>query len=188
MLKFHRIINALDTHYPEFIDLYSDAFPPSQQRNATALEFELLNEPRFFAHVLINNSDFVGLFNYWAFDRFYYIEHLAIVPDFQNQGFGSEVMERFKKDLHLPVVFEVEMPSTPSKIGRIRFYEKLGFNVLSHKYAQPPYQKGQFLLPMLLMSNDIHFADTHFNLIKETLYKNVYHYQPEEINNEDRKL
>jgi len=33
------------------------------------------------------------------------------------------------------------------------------------------------LMPMLIMSNDIHFANTHFEKIKDILYENVYHYE-----------
>jgi len=32
---------------------------------------------------------------------------------------------------------------------------------------------------MQLMSNDLHFSNTHFDLIKETLYEKVYHYEVE---------
>ena len=44
---------------------------------------------------------------------------------------------------------------------------------------QPPYDDSLFLIPMLIMSNDYHFANRHFQMIKDTLYKEVYNYIPE---------
>jgi len=48
---------------------------------------------------------------------------------------------------------------------------------VAHNYAQPPYDGNGFFIPELIMSNDIHFANKHFDMIKEILYENVYHYE-----------
>jgi ribosomal protein S18 acetylase RimI-like enzyme len=165
-------------------NLYTLAFPLKERRSWAGLEFELSYEKRFCAHALIQDNKFVGFFNYWTFDRFYYIEHIAVVPTMRGHNIGTEAMEVFKSQTKLPIVFEVEMPNDPTSIRRIHFYEKLGFSVLSHQYAQPPYEGYGFLFPMQLMTNDRHFADNHFELIKDTLYDKVYHYEvePEEKN------
>ena len=136
-------------------------------------------EKKFCAHALVQNDKFDGLLNYWPFDRFYYIEHVAVVEAFRGKHLGTEAMEIFKSQTQLPIVLEVESPTNIDAIGRIRFYEKMGFSVVSHNYAQPPYDGEGFLIPMQLMSNDRHFADTHFEMIKDTLYDKVYHYEVE---------
>ena len=176
MLNFHRILTVNDSFYHNLYNLYTLAFPIAERRSWAGLEYELIYEKRFCPHALIKEDKFVGLFNYWIFDRFFYVEHIAVAPTMRGQGIGAEAMEIFKSQTKLPIVFEVEMPTNPTSIGRINFYEKLGFLVLSHNYAQPPYEGEQFLLPMQLMSNDKHFAETHFDLIKKTLYRDVYHY------------
>jgi len=179
MLNFHRITNVNCPHFSDLYNLYIQAFPPEERRTWGGLEYELTYEKRFCAHALVQNYKFVGLFNYWTFDRFYYIEHVAISQQMRGQNLGTEAMEIFKSQTKLPIVIEVELPSNVDAISRIRFYEKLGFSVLSHKYAQPPYEGDGFLIPMQLMSNDLHFADSHFELMKETLYDKVYHYELE---------
>ncbi|MEI6553977.1 MAG: GNAT family N-acetyltransferase [Paludibacter sp.] len=179
MLNFHRITSVNCPHFSDLYKLYTEAFPAKERRTLGGLEYELTYEKRFCAHALVQNDKFVGLFNYWTFDRFYYIEHIAIVDTIRGQNIGTEAMGIFKTQTILPIVFEVEMPINTTSIGRIRFYEKLGFSVLSHNYAQPPYEGEGFLIPMQLMSNSRHFADTHFELIKETLYENVYHFEVE---------
>jgi len=179
MLNFHRINSVTDSFYLNLYNLYSLAFPVEERCTWAGLEYMLTYERLFLSNVLVKDDKFAGLFNYWTFDRFYYIEHMAVAPIMRGEGIGTEAMEIFKSQTKLPIVFEVEMPTNPTAIRRINFYEKLGFTVLSHNYAQPPYEEDKFLVPMQLMSNDKHFAETHFELIKETLYRNVYHYQDE---------
>ena len=113
----------------------------------------------------------------WKFSRFYYIEHFAIHPQHRNHSYGSEVIRLFLSTVSLPVVLEVEMPKTITASRRIHFYERLGFYVMSNFYMQPPYDGESFLLPMLIMSNDYHFTNKHFHLIKEVLYKEVYNFE-----------
>lgn len=179
MLNFHRITSVNCPFFSNLYNLYTLAFPLVERRSWAGLEYELNYEKRFCAHALIQDDKFVGLFNYWTFDRFYYVEHIAVVPAMRDKGIGTEAMEVFKSQTKVPIVFEVELPGSTTSIRRIHFYEKLGFSVLSHKYAQPPYEDEGFLIPMQLMSNNTHFADTHFEMIKETLYQKVYHFELE---------
>lgn len=178
MLNFHRINGVSDLFFDNFFNLYALAYPPAERRNWAGLEYELKYEKQFYAQALIQNDKFVGFINYWVFDRFYFIEHFAVSHNFRGQHIGTEAMQILKSQTNLPIVFEVEMPNNPTAIRRIRFYEKLGFTVLSHNYAQPPYnEESNFFIPVLIMCNDVHFANTHFELIKENLYNNVYHYE-----------
>jgi len=177
MLKFHRINSVSDPLFSKLYNLYSTAFPPVERRSWEGLEHEIIYEKLFNPNVLLLDGEFVGFFNYWSFERFYYLEHFAIIPNLRNQHIGSKAMELFLKQVNLPVIFEVELPNSPLASRRIKFYERLGFSVLLHDYAQPPYENSGFLLPVLIMSNDAQFANSHFGMIKETLYNKVYHYK-----------
>ncbi|MFA6582495.1 MAG: GNAT family N-acetyltransferase [Paludibacter sp.] len=185
MLNFLRINDVSDPLFSKLFNLYTITFPRNERRNWAGLEHEVLYEKRFNPNVLLKDEEFVGFFNYWSFERFSYIEHLAIIPTLRNQKLGSEAMEIFKKKSNLPIILEVEMPNNTVAIQRIRFYEQHGFTVLSHNYAQPPYdEKSEFFLPELIMCNDVHFGNTHFEKIKETLYTEVYHYELEKEEND----
>jgi len=176
MLKFYRITSVDDALFNEFYELYSTAFPASERRSWPGLDKELYAESKFFANALLKNDEFVGFFNYWIFDRFCFVEHFALKQNFRSQRIGSEAMEIFKSQHNLPVLLEVEMPNNSETVRRIRFYEEAGFKALSHYYAQPPYEGGGFLIPMIIMSTDVHFANTHFEMIREILYTEVYHF------------
>lgn len=188
MLNFHRISSVNCPHFLDLYELYTEAFPAKERRTLGGLEYELAYEKRFCVHALVQNDKFVGLFNFWTFDRFFYIEHFAVIETMRGNEIGTEAMEIFKIQTKLPIVFEVEMPTNITSINRIRFYEKLGFSVVSYNYAQPPYEGEGFLIPMQLMSNDRHFANTHFELIKETLYENVYHFEVEKASKNSQLL
>ena len=177
MLNFHRINDISDPLFTKLYDLYTSAFPPTERRTWDGLVREIDTENNFHPHALLKRDEFVGFFNYWTFEKFCYLEHIAVNSKIRNQHIGSEAMEIFMDQVKLPIVFEVEMPNTLVASRRIHFYERLGFSVVSHTYAQPPYDKeSSFFLPVLLMSNNVHYVNTHFEMIKDTLNKKVYHY------------
>jgi ribosomal protein S18 acetylase RimI-like enzyme len=184
MLKFTKIINVEDANYHELYDLYRNSFPVNERRNWDSLANIFEHEPKFNMFALENEDEFVGFFNYWKFSRFYYIEHFAIKSQFRNKRYGTDAIKLFLSEVNMPVVLEVETPTTIIASRRIHFYERLGFYVLSNIYMQPPYDGKSFLFPMLIMSNDYHFSSKHFKLIKEVLYKEVYRYEPK--NEEDK--
>ena len=129
----------------------------------------------FRVHALLINGKFVGFFNYWMFDMFYFVEHFAIKPELRGKKFGSKVLNTFKEKITLPVVLEVEMPSSAMATRRIEFYEKAGFHIIPNNYAQPPYRPSDSMIPMFIMANNKEFVNKHFDCIKKTLYEEVYH-------------
>lgn len=180
MLNFLKINNVYDANFEKVYNLYVSAFPVSERREKNALVEVLKTDTKFNMFAIQNDNGFVGFMNYWKFERFFYIEHFAILPEYRNHKYGSEAMKIFMAQVNLPVVLEVEMPRSTVAAHRIHFYERLGFYVLSNAYQQPPYDGVSFMIPMLIMSNDYHYANKHFQLIKDTLYKEVYRYEKEE--------
>lgn len=179
MLNFLKIDNIYAANFEDIYNLYVDAFPKAERRTWAALESVLNNDRKFNMFAIMSDNRFVGFVNYWKFERFFYIEHFAILPQFRNHKYGSEAMKIFMAQLNMPIILEVEMPRNIVASKRIHFYERLGFYVLSNIYMQPPYDGVSFMIPMLIMSNDYHFTNKHFHLIKDTLYKEVYRYEKE---------
>jgi Acetyltransferases len=177
MISFQRINSVTDPLFSALYNLYTLSFPENERRSWSGMEFEISFEKRFCPNALMKDTGFVGFFNYWTFEHFCYIEHFAVSPTLRGKGIGTEAMNIFKSQTQLPIVFEVEMPLDPAAVRRIEFYERLGYSVVSHAYAQPPYEDMEnFFIPMQLMCDDKHFAETHFEKIKSTLYRNVYHF------------
>ena len=175
MITFHRISSIADNYFLTMAMLYKSAFPSEQRRSMGELEHEIMTSKRFHSCALLAKNEFVGFFNYWQFDTFYFVEHFAIKPELRGKKIGSKALHTFKESIALPVVIEVDMPTSAAAARRIGFYEKAGFHVIPNDYAQPPYRPSDFMLPMLLMTNDRLFAGKHFDRIKKTVYKEVYH-------------
>jgi ribosomal protein S18 acetylase RimI-like enzyme len=178
MISLQKIENVYDTNFEELYDLYTSAFPSYQRRTWAGLETLFNKKPAFQSFTIKSDNEFVGLLNYWNFEKFVYVEHFAVHADYRNKGIGTSVMKEFLSKIELPVVIETETPRSLVASQRIHFYERLGFYMTTNFYMQPPYEGSQVMMSMLIMSNDYHFANKHFNHIKSTLYKEVYKYDP----------
>jgi len=178
MISLQKIENVYDSNFEEVYDLYNSAFPQYQRRTWAGIESIFNKKPAFHCICVKSNNEFVGLIHYWTFEKFVYVEHFAVHPDFRNKGIGTSVMKEFLSKIELPVVIETETPRSLVASQRIHFYERLGFYMTTNFYMQPPYEGSQVMMSMLIMSNDYHFVNKHFTLIKNTLYKEVYKYDP----------
>ena len=158
MIEFKKIEGSSDPLFAPMFELYHEAFPPSERRTLDDLTRILDTEPRFTASALMREGQFAGFFTHWTFDRFVYGEHFAVDSALRGQNLGTETIQAFLALHTLPVVLEVEMPDEPD----------------AHPYAQPYYDGSGRMLPMLIMTNDTHFANKNFPLIKKTLYEEVY--------------
>jgi ribosomal protein S18 acetylase RimI-like enzyme len=133
MLTISEIRDVQTATFASLYDLYQSAFISIERRSYDGLMRELLEESQFHSLVFHKENEFVGFLNYWCFDQFWYIEHFAVEANLRNQQFGTEAMKLFLELTSLPVLFEVEMPENDFAKRRIRFYERLGFSVLSNK-------------------------------------------------------
>jgi len=177
MIYFHKIKTISNPYFNNFYQLYSSAFPENEQRSYSGLIKILGNNNHFSANAILNNDKFIGIFNYWEFEPFYFIEHFAIANNLRGQHYGTDTMKSFLSQTQLPVVLEVELPNTEVAIKRIQFYERLGFSLLPNDYFQPPYGKEALPIPLFLMSNDKLFASNNFHFLKKVIHTEVYHFE-----------
>ena len=131
------------------------------------------NKTIFHFNVVYLNGNPVGIFSYWTFDKFTYVEHFAVGEQYRNNGVGQRIMKHFL--LHITqVVLEVEMPTTAMAQRRIEFYKRLGFAPNPYSYIQPSYHNDDNSLPMIIMSL-LPLSDESFAEVKQCLYTEVYH-------------
>ena len=72
----------------------------------------------------------------------------------------------------------MEEPTEEMARRRIGFYQRHGFQLWESPYLQPPYRAGDDLLPMQLMAWGALREKEAFDEVKQTLYREVYHYTP----------
>lgn len=133
-------------------DIYMNSFPEDERREM--IELEKINDTGgYFFEAILNNDALCGIIETWVFPDFFFIEHLAIIPEMQNKGLGRSVLTSFLSGKNKPVVLEAEVPSDTISEKRIKFYNTAGFRVLDVDYTQPPYYPGKKCVPMLLLSD-----------------------------------
>ncbi len=172
-LQFERIQSGSHRHLQDLLSLYVESFPYEERRTTSDLLRMLNDREMYFTAVLVEEV-VVGFVIYWKFGQFCYIEHLAIYPAQRRKGFGEAVLKQMQKE-GKPLLLEVEIPYDSMSTQRVGFYNRAGFNALPVYYHQPPYRKGESLVPMLLFSDRTDWDDELLRVSTEQFQESVYY-------------
>jgi ribosomal protein S18 acetylase RimI-like enzyme len=168
------IFSPLKSKYPQqvaaFYQAYKAAFPAHERRSFAQIQALLLN-PSAQILGLKQAQKWVAYLVVWPLRDALFLEHLLVLPQFQNQGFGQKIMQKLKQ-IRPNLVLECE-PKTDdwASQARLRFYERLGFSIINTPYQQPPYQAGQPWVDLHLMAN---FEVKSPQFLVEDIYSKVY--------------
>lgn len=168
-----------DAIWSEFYNLYQVSFPSDERRSEQDL-ISMFDSPIFHPCIISLQNQFIGLFNYWDFETFFYIEHFAIISKLRDNGIGKMVMNNFQVDK--TVILECEIPADETSERRMNFYKNIDFQPFPFTYTQPPYSPENKSLEMLLLTNASQRDLTSFNRISSTIASSVYKYKKQ--NNE----
>ncbi len=173
MLTFNRVcLGTPDCE--QMTALYLSAFPEDERRPVDELHALLAGEPSFVAWAIKDAGEFVGFVTYWDFDACRYVEHFAISSSCRGHGYGGEVIEEVKRTTALPVILEVEPPSTEQARRRVAFYQRHGFALSDYPYAQPSYRSDGKTFPMRLMISEKRFLGCITAQWLQPIYHFVY--------------
>ena len=174
MIEFTELSESRQRRFAE--ELFEDSFPLSERPKFD--DVEDLEEKNFHFLVVTNDDEPIGIFTYWEFPEFNYIEHFAITPELRGQGMGKATMLNFMLQHPEQVVLEIEEPNTEQAEHRLEFYTDLGFTRQSQDYVQPSYHaKKTPAIPMIIMTK-YELDDGEFEEVREILYHAVYHCDP----------
>ena len=126
------------------------AFPYEERRDYIDQK-ECLIKSKFNFLEILDGNDAVGFIALWVFDKFIYIEHIAIDENKRSGGYGTKSIELVKETYKKNIILEAESPITEQQIKRIKFYERLGFKVNGYDYMQPSYHGGEGV-PLMILS------------------------------------
>jgi ribosomal protein S18 acetylase RimI-like enzyme len=166
-----RPIEPNDLLWKVYFTLYQNSFPEEERRTEEELLKTFAN-PLFCPHQIIVDQSFVGLFNYWKFPDFYYIEHFAIIPEIRGNGIGKKIIDEFM--LNKTVVLECEPAIDELSLRRLNFYTNLGFLIFPFKYIQPPYSSKKPSIELLLLSNSKILSQDFFEQMSTKIANEVY--------------
>lgn len=172
-LQFERIQSGSHRHLQNLLGLYEESFP-SEERRTTSELLRMLNVQEMYFTAVLLEEVVVGFVVYWQFGQFRYIEHLAIYPAHRRKGFGDAILKQLRNE-GKPLLLEVEIPYDLTSTQRVGFYNRAGFSALPVYYHQPPYRKGEAVVPMLLFSDRTDWDAELLRVSTEQFQERVYY-------------
>lgn len=156
---------------PDVYSLYESSFPVNERRTLTQLEtcFENSNY-RMEAYFV--SDIFVGFVEYWIFNSFIYVEHIAVKPDYQRKSIGKQMMKNIIS-LNAPIFLEIELLIDEITKQRYHFYKNLNFEIVNIQYFQPSYGEGKSSIELLLLASNYDVKNGVSKVI-EIISSNVY--------------
>lgn len=173
-MKLKRITRPDDTALKILIPLYIQAFPEDERRNVEQLKHLIQNHAAMHFNAILESGEIAGLFIYWVLGDFYYLEHLAVLPELRNRKIGQQVLDYIRENWKEDSIMEVEIPEDEWAKRRIHYYERNGFRVVERQYVQPAYDARHRDIPLWIMSNspanDGERLASRLEIIKKKVY------------------
>lgn len=157
--------------------LMVDSFPPSERRTYQGQK-DLLKRDDYKILVYMENDDILAFFAVWEHDKYRFLEHLAVNPNYRSRGLGSKTLRAFHELDNKTIILEVEPPVDETQKRRVLFYEKNGYFLSDFSYVQPKFHKDaetvdlvQMTYPRQLGTRDLEEAK---RWLDRTVYKDSY--------------
>lgn len=173
MIAISRITDAEDSTFLKLTVLYEEAFPEEERRDIAQLKELLQTEPAMYFNAVRYAGELAGLFVYWDFGSFYYLEHLAVFAEMRNKKIGQKILDWTREHLQGVRILEVEPAETEMATRRINYYRRNGYLILDKTYHQPSYRNDGGEFPLWIMGNrteDPESLKQQIQTIKEKVY------------------
>ena len=73
--------------------LLENSFPPDEYRTYEEHK-ALLDNDLYTIYALYDGIKLKAFISVWEFDKFAYVEHFAVSPEYRNGGLGAEIKEK----------------------------------------------------------------------------------------------
>lgn len=138
-MEFKRIKSKDDKYFNNTMEIYKTSFPIFEQRTMSN-QIEVLEDKEYYSTIICENNALVGLLFYWKYEKYAYIEHLAIAPNLRGKNYGSKILKRFC-EYNKYTILEIDEPIDEISIKRLKFYSEIGFKLQDFEHIHPPYRK-----------------------------------------------
>lgn len=151
-MNFQNITSEDQLQIQKIYEAYSTAFPPDEQRSYEQF-MDLFANDDVSVSMIIDERSEVGYLIIWKFDRFIFLEHFEIFPEYRNRQLGSKVLAQLSQDSQTMILESEPATLNATAAKRIVFYKRNGFSVIEENYVQPPYDSTKNALNLWLLSN-----------------------------------
>lgn len=169
-------IVTLDTpELQQFVTvLLEEAFPKEERREIVDFWNIVFTHANVDCSVIFHGTNPAGFYCMWDFNSFAYLEFIAIGSSYRSKGLFSTFFGTIAKKYQKYIICEAERCDTTQAKRRLGLYERLGFDIISNTYMQPPFRKEDEAQPMYLLGYTNNCAPITPDNIIENLYCNVY--------------
>ena len=173
-MKFKRISSHNNKEFEEAWKIYEYSFP-SDERRSLEKQIKILNNNDYSFSAVYNSGILCGIIAAWNFNKFSFIEHIAVKEELRNKGLGSKMIKEFQNESKKMIILETEWPSAGEMANRrIGFWKRNGFKLNEYDYIQPAYGKDKSPVPLCIMSLPNFLKITEFRNIRNAIHKKVY--------------
>lgn len=174
-MKDYKLVEIEEKDYDSFYEIMKESFPKIERRNYKEQKEIFTNDLFKVIGYKDENNIVIAFISYWNFEKFDYIEHFAVRKDYRGKKIGDNLIKEYLKEKN-SAVLEVELPEDNLSKRRIEFYKRIGFKLNGYEYLQPPYEEGNDMFPLMIMSYPTAIDEKEFIIVRSELYKNVYKY------------
>lgn len=172
------MIEKLDPkEFDRVFSIMEQSFPLEEYRPYLGQK-ALLDDSAYTIFVAKEEDRILGLAAVWQLENWLFLEHLAVDPQYRNQGIGAKLLQYVSDDR---CCLEVEPPVTELSHRRIGFYERNGFFFNPYPYEQPSLAPGRSPVPLYIMTSGSPVTPEEFGEIRELLYNRVYGRKKSEV-------
>lgn len=165
--------------FDKIFSMLTDNFTDDEHRNYDRQK-ELLSNELYKIKVTRENEEIKAFVAFWTFQKFIYIEHLAVDKSCQGTGIGTEILKELLDNTDKIIVLEVQPPKDANSKRRIKFYKTNGFHYNDYEYLQPAYSKDKNDIELKILSSTRKINDEEFSEVVNYLYKYVYNQKEKE--------
>ncbi|MEG0315062.1 MAG: GNAT family N-acetyltransferase [Erysipelotrichaceae bacterium] len=158
--------------FEDMFNIMDNSFPNTEMRTYEG-QLALLDNPIYKIYYEELNNEVVAFIATFQLNNYSYIDHFAVSDKVRGTGIGSKFLKEYIKSTNKQIILEVERPINNIAIRRINFYERLGFNLYSYDYKQPPLRMNNPWIDLYIMSNKP-LEEINYKEVKQLLYKYVY--------------
>lgn len=174
-IRLNRIIKPIDLE--SIRELYNSSFPAEERREFFELKQLISDDKLFINQILTDKNTVAGLYIFWKFGEFIFVEHLAVNPELRGFGIGEGTLSVLQEQSKI-LILETELPVDEISKRRIKFYERNGFKLLQRQYFQPSYGKNKPEVELKLMCTkadiSIEKLDEYIFQIRKKVYRKIF--------------
>ncbi len=164
----YRITSIDDPFLERAHRIYTQSFPPHEQRTLQGLAHSLENPDFKYEAFLDPQEHIVAIRNTWHTPDFSYLEHFAVSPGSRSGGIGKYLLDDLAQESPRQIILEIDPVIDEISRRRLHFYLRNGFVANEqYDYIHPPYKTGDKPYPLLLMSSGAPLSEPLYHLFTD---------------------